>query len=325
MLEIGHAHVPAMNAGGTVFARCWKIAPRSTLIRATPWRYTDWPYKTQVLEEGGWFSDYWPQSIAWAGTHRERAEFADNTSELLVVLNNDGSSDRITVQDCRSGLLDDAVVTEYWIQPEMPFLPPRRSMRWRIADQDLQDGLVRFDLVGLSSELRRTVGIDLGPRCRNDFGDPICTWGNPFAGRTDFDFRTYRVGTSPNAPTPTRRSFRLQAQTSAFPTQSLEVTNWWARGVIEFQDGPNKGVTGVIRANSEPVSDDGAIGFINYADFVMATPLAYAPEPGNYVRLRVGCDGAWSTCRDKFGNTTNFLGWKDMPGTDFQIKSPDAE
>ncbi len=46
-------------------------------------------------------------------------------------------------------------------------------------------------------------------------------------------------------------------------------------------------------------------------------PLEGLPQPGDAVTVSVGCDKAFSTCRDQFANATNFRGFPHMPGSDF--------
>ncbi|WP_182085605.1 DUF2163 domain-containing protein [Aureimonas sp. ME7] len=45
-------------------------------------------------------------------------------------------------------------------------------------------------------------------------------------------------------------------------------------------------------------------------------PLLPAWDVGDPVRLVIGCDKAFATCRDRFGNGLNFRGFPHMPGTD---------
>jgi len=49
------------------------------------------------------------------------------------------------------------------------------------------------------------------------------------------------------------------------------------------------------------------------------------PEPlaaGDAVLVTVGCDKAFSTCRDRFANAANFRGFPHMPGIDRILAVP---
>ncbi len=47
-------------------------------------------------------------------------------------------------------------------------------------------------------------------------------------------------------------------------------------------------------------------------------PLA----PGDAVAVTIGCDKAFSTCRDRFANALNFRGFPHMPGIDRILSVP---
>ncbi|KTR04955.1 hypothetical protein NS365_13005 [Aureimonas ureilytica] len=49
--------------------------------------------------------------------------------------------------------------------------------------------------------------------------------------------------------------------------------------------------------------------------FLARTP-AQVPAAGSRVRLIAGCDRAFATCRDRFGNSVNFRGFPHLPGAD---------
>lgn len=42
----------------------------------------------------------------------------------------------------------------------------------------------------------------------------------------------------------------------------------------------------------------------------------FAPEAGDRLRLHVGCDKSFATCRERFGNGLNFRGFPHLPGSD---------
>jgi uncharacterized phage protein (TIGR02218 family) len=44
--------------------------------------------------------------------------------------------------------------------------------------------------------------------------------------------------------------------------------------------------------------------------------------PGDRCRIEAGCDKKLSTCREKFDNILNFLGFPHIPGEDWMIAFP---
>jgi len=86
-----------------------------------------------------------------------------------------------------------------------------------------------------------------------------------------------------------------------FPERAL------ANGVFEVLDGP---LSGVVRA----IERHRVIGGQSYVR--LWRPLADDLDPGTQVRLMMGCDKAFATCRDKFGNQERFRGFPHIPGND---------
>lgn len=52
-------------------------------------------------------------------------------------------------------------------------------------------------------------------------------------------------------------------------------------------------------------------------------PLHGDVAPGDQVRVQVGCDKNFATCRDIYANQQNFRGFPHIPGNDFVLSAPD--
>lgn len=85
-------------------------------------------------------------------------------------------------------------------------------------------------------------------------------------------------------------------------------SGFFTHGTAVFASGANAGRTGQIkfhRAGGGTVSIE------------LWQALAVAPQRGDRLRLKAGCDKQFATCRAKFGNGWRFRGFPHMPGDDF--------
>lgn len=91
---------------------------------------------------------------------------------------------------------------------------------------------------------------------------------------------------------------------------------YFRHGRLTLTGGTNAGVTAGI-------DDSRATG--SGMRLVLWLPLETLPEPGDAVRVTVGCDKAFATCRETFANQANFRGFPHMPGSDFAYSYADGE
>ncbi len=79
-------------------------------------------------------------------------------------------------------------------------------------------------------------------------------------------------------------------------------------GRLVFDTGPNAGLS--VQVEDSEVT----LGGVRLRLWL---PLEGLPEAGDAVTVSIGCDKAFSTCRDRFANAANFRGFPHMPGSDF--------
>lgn len=79
------------------------------------------------------------------------------------------------------------------------------------------------------------------------------------------------------------------------------------RGILAWTTGANAGTESDVRAAAPS-----AAGWLVSLWQAPAGVIA----PGDGVSLTAGCDRAYATCRDRFGNGVNFRGFPHMPGAD---------
>jgi len=92
--------------------------------------------------------------------------------------------------------------------------------------------------------------------------------------------------------------------TTVVDAARTEADDYWNRGFIKFTSGQNEGIERTIidfDADTDTLT-------LDYA-------LPYAPAEGDTYEIRRGCDQAFDTCKNVFGNQANFGGCKDIPQT----------
>ena len=87
---------------------------------------------------------------------------------------------------------------------------------------------------------------------------------------------------------------------------------WFARGSLTVLSGEAEGLSGAIKG------DRGG----DPRRIALWQPLRAALRPGDRLRLQVGCDKRFATCRQKFDNLINFQGFPDLPSDDWLAAVP---
>lgn len=201
------------------------------------------------------------------------------------------TSDAITDADLLAGRWDGAAVRLFaadWTDPA-PVVPLARGT---LGDVALRDGAFSAEMRGPTAVLERPVVEQTSPDCRASLGDKRC--------RVDLAARTHLA--------------RL-AVPCTDATLTLDVAepsaNAFAYGRIEWIDGANSGLAGLIAAS------DGTT-------LTLRDPPAYDAPAGTRVRLTEGCDRMLATCRERFANVANFRGEPWLPGNDLLTRYPGA-
>lgn len=212
--------------------------------------------------------------------------FAVDTLDIAGAL----SSDAITAADLEAGRWDGAAVRLFavdWSDPGEPL----HLVRGALGDVSICDGAFSAELKGPTALLERPVVEQTSPECRAAFGDRRC--------RVDLAPRTHLV--------------RVVSVVGSVLTLHADEpsANAFAYGRIEWIDGPNSGLSGLIAAS------DGA-------SVTLRDTPAYAVAPGDLMRLTEGCDRSITTCRDRFANAANFRGEPYLPGNDLLTRYPGA-
>lgn len=99
------------------------------------------------------------------------------------------------------------------------------------------------------------------------------------------------------------------------PTDDRKTSNWFAQGWLESSGGLEFEIRTIL-ASSYDVGADRVTLTLN-------APLLHA-EVGDVIQLIPGCDGAKSTCLNKFNNYDNFGGFFDVPAQNLSLTPVDT-
>ncbi len=200
------------------------------------------------------------------------------------------SHDALAPDDLAAGFYDGAEVDLFlinWAAPEQHVLLRRGS----IGEVRCADGTFTAEIRALSDGLNQTSGRIFSATCDASLGDARCgvNIASPaFAGEGQVSA--------------VEGALRLKLEGFAdFATETF------ARGRLEFVSGANTGFATEVKAHER--KDGRAI-----VRLWQRPPLMVAH--GDRVRLSVGCDKRFATCRDRFHNALNFRGFPHMPGND---------
>ncbi len=226
-----------------------------------------------------------------ASAATEKLGLAAGSAEIAGAL----VDEAIAEVDIRAGRYDGARVEVHlvdWSQPVLSVL-----LRVMSLGAITREGLAfRAELRSLAAALDVERGRLYTPRCSADLGDARCGVALDAPDRR-------AEGTVAAGGTATI----ICAGLSALAADAL------AGGRSEVLTGAAAGFTVEIAA-ATPVTGGVSLTFWQPAP----VPLA----PGDAVRVTVGCDKAFATCRDRFANAVNFRGFPHMPGIDRILSVP---
>ena len=215
----------------------------------------------------------------------------DNTEALGALTDVSVREDEI-----EAGRFDNAEVRAWlvnWADPDVRWL----QFRGTIGELRRSGGAFHAELRGLTEALNRPLGRIYQKACTAVLGDGTC--------RFDLDQPGYRHEGQPDRVID-GRVFEWD-DLSGFDAQ------WFMRGRLDVLTGAAGGLWGMIKRD---VVEDG-VRRIELWEAIRA-PVA----PNDTVRLTVGCDKRFETCRLKFNNLLNFQGFPDLPGDDWMMAYP---
>lgn len=209
------------------------------------------------------------------------------------------SSEAISDADLAAGRYDGARVEVFrvnWANPA-----DRLLLKVQIIGEVSRTGTdFTADLRPLAHLLAQPQGRTYGRSCSAALGDGAC-------GLALADGVHRATGTIGAAPSESRIAL---AGIAGFPA------GVFARGVAEF-------LSGALKGTAVDIAADGREQGLAVIDLWL--PLPALPALGDSVRLTMGCDKTFATCRSRFGNGANFQGFPHLPGPDFTYSYADRD
>ncbi len=215
----------------------------------------------------------------------------DNTEAIGAL-----SATAIKESDIDAGRFDGAEVTAWLVNWDAP---EQRAVQFRgnIGEIQRAGGAFQAELRGLTDLLNRPVGRVYQKPCGAVLGDHACG--------LDLSSVEYRVEAAV-AEVENERVFR-------FSTLGGFAQSWFERGRLDILDGDAKGLGGAIKV-------DRFVGALR--EVTLWEPLRADVRVGDPVRLIVGCDKRFETCKAKFSNVLNFQGFPDIPEEEWMMVHP---
>ena len=261
----------------TTLAHCWRLTRTDGVVLG----FTD--HDARLSFDGTDFE----AATGLTGSEAEEAlGLAAETREVAGAL----SSVSIDADDIRAGRYDGATVETFVVNWQEPgaFVP------MDVAELgEVKHGETGFsaELRGIAARLDRVRGRSYRRRCDAVFGDKRCGFPANEAPHT------------------------IEATIVEGEASRLVVAGGLGGDPGRFSDGRVVFVDGARAGLAADVSTAG-VGAVGTSVVMLAEAIEIDASAGDGVRLTIGCDKRFSTCRDRFGNSVNFRGFPHMPGGD---------
>ena len=271
-----------LDSGTTTLARCWQIARRDGMVLGFTDHDLDLSFAGTLFKAGTGLT---------AQTLEQATGLSVDNSEAIGAL----SDAAITETDIAAGRFDGAQVTT-WMVNWADVAQRVVLFRGTLGDISRSGGAFRAELRGLSEPLNQPQGRVFQRACSAVLGDSACG--------VDLSIAGYEVEAEVLAVQDNR------VLTFA-PIDQEE--GWFEKGRLRVLSGAAEGLEGLIKTDTR-TSDHREIG--------LWAPLAVDVQIGDRLRLQVGCDKRFDTCRLRFANHLNFRGFPDIPGEDWLAVGP---
>lgn len=272
-----------LDSGSTMLCRCWVITRRDGVVQG----FTDHD-ETIVLGEVACLAD----AGLDATEATERLGLQVDGAEISGAL----SDEALTEADLAAGRYDAASIETWLVDWSEPSL--RVLLTTGVLGEVRRTGLAfTAEVRSLADRLNQESGRLYTAGCGADLGDARC--------KVDLNNPALRANGTVAALT----------GTSAFTADGLEgfADGWFTGGRLTFASGANSAIATEVKQHRV---DDGNVTIALW----QAVPESIMP--GDTFIVTAGCDKRFSTCRDRFGNSANFRGFRHIPGNDFVMSYP---
>lgn len=286
---------------GFQLATLWKIERTDAQVL----RFTDWPEIIEFAEAPGDTIEFTPAGGGEGSARRTSEDLTPTSRNVRGTI----ESDSITVSDLKSGLYDDAKVTEWLVSvPLAPLGASIRSATYWIRNVKFDGVQWNTDIDGLASFVTGEVGDKWGPDCRADLFST--TGENPCnASSSGFLF----TGTVEAIPVASQSRYYFEADGVPGGVGAAH-DDWYSLGKVEWLTGKNKGVVSEIFGYQSTTGDNAFI--------TIQLKLQHAIEVGDTFQLTPGCNkqaGGLDPnghCKNVYNNLVNLQAENTIPGRD---------
>lgn len=279
MRQIPDVLAAHLSGDATTLCRSWRVTRRDGVVLGFTEHDRDLTFAGTTFQAASGF----------AGTEaREVAGLAAPGAEVTGGF----SSAAISEADLAAGRYDGAHVelfTVNWQAPEAQHLLMKVQ---EIGEVSRAGGAFSAELRSFAHRLSQEQGRLYGRRCDASLGDGRCGVDLAAAGRRAMGLVAAVEG----------RDRLVVTGLDGFDDGHFRL------GALRFDSGVNEGLTVEIAGNA---------AIAGGTRLTLWLPLESAAAVGDAVTVTVGCDKAFSTCRDRFANGLNFRGFPHMPGSDF--------
>ncbi len=218
-----------------------------------------------------------------------------DTSNTMAVdnLDVDGmlTSDRITADDLATGRYEGAKVVIFlcnWANLADPVHILRRGTIGQVSH-----GKYGFqaEIRGMMEPFQQAAGLICQKTCRAILGDTKC-----------------KVNAAAYTATGTVTAVNADG---TFTTTLTQADNYFDYGLVTFTSGDNDGKGYEVK---EYLNTGGKVDTF--------LPTFYPVAAGDTFTIVAGCDGNFSTCKNRFNNVANFRGEPHVPGNDYSTSYP---
>lgn len=198
--------------------------------------------------------------------------------------------DLVTKAAVLGGRYDDAIARFFqvnWADLAQGSIP---LLKGKVVLAQVEGGRFKLTIHSEISRFQQEVGRTITPYCDADFGDARCGYSVPVVAATVTavtDARQFTVSFSGSYANDYFNKGTVYFLTGALAgTRKVEVSDWTAGGAV-----------------------------------TLWTELAEAPQIGDTLELRQGCDKTRAACL-VYDNVVNFRGFPDVPGSDQVLRYP---
>lgn len=283
MRSVPSALQAKLDAGVTTLAHCWKIVRRDGAVLG--------------------FTDHDNDLVFGGVTYRAGTGFTGSEATSRFDLSAGGSEIAGAFEDAALNERDlaggryDAAAIETWLVDWNDNSLRLLTARGTLGEVKREGCAFTAELRGLADVLAQDSGRLYTGKCGADLGDQRCKFNLGTAGFHGAGSVIALAGTS----------IAFVSGLDAF------AEGLFAGGRVSWTSGGNTGLAMEIKDHR--LTDHG----------VRLSLWQAMPEPiaeGDGFTVTAGCDKQFATCRDVFGNATNFRGFPHIPGNDFVISYP---